>query len=912
VLVGRAEERASIDRLLDEAIGGRSGVLVLRGDAGIGKTALLDYAAGRADAMTVVRALGVESEAELQFAGLLEVTRPLLGHLADLPARQAEALRGALGLGPAEEHDRYAIGAATLGLLAAAADATPLLVLADDAQWLDGPSADALLFAARRLEADRVALLFAARQGETPGFEAQGIPSIELPGLDQEDAERLLVSSYEGPVSDAVVELLCSKTGGNPLALIELPATLTPSQLDGTEPLPDPLPAGALVERAFVRRSESLPEETCRALLVCALSISGELDPIARALDSLGISTQALEPAEDADLIRLLDGVVEFRHALVRSAIVQAAAPSERRPMHRALAAVEQGERRAWHLGSAALGPDEKAAAALEEAAEQARERSGYGAAAAALERAARLSMEDAERTRRLCLAAEASWLAGRSERALALGDEALQAATSPDDRSRLLQLRGRIETLQGHVPSAIDHLLEAADLVEGSSPERAVEILADAVEALEFAGDVQEVLAVAERARRLAPANGSGSDLVCTAMLAEAVAQNGRATDAEQQGARVLEILAESEELRRSPHYLCRAALGLAWCDRVPEALELGERATALSRERGEIGTLTYSLETSAWMLGRSGRWSEAYATASEGLGLARETGQQVTAALQLTHLTWGDAFRGHEDACRAHGAEAAELAVAHGLPVVLWWVETGLGMLELGLGRPEEVVKRLEPVAAGLEEQGYFDRDISPHPNLVEAYVRLGRQSDAQGALERYRSYGPRTSSTWSPAVALRCEGLLADEDEFEAVFREAIVQHAPHDPFGLARTRLCLGERLRRAGRRRQARDELRVALDAFEVLGADPWVERARTELRASGERIRRRDAAEPEELTPQELQIALQVADGKTNKEVGSALFISHKTVEFHLHRIYRKLGISSRGELIRQFAAGTT
>ena len=883
---------------------------MLQGDAGIGKTALLDYAAERARELTVVRALGVESEAELQFAGLLEVARPLLDHLAEIPERQAEALRGALGLGPAEEHDRFAIGAATLGLLAAAAEAAPLLVVVDDAQWLDGPSADALTFAARRLEADRVALLFAARQGELRGFEAPGLQSIELPGLEREDAERLLVSSYAGSVADTVVDLLCSKTGGNPLALIELPAALTPAQLDGTDALPDPLPAGVLVERAFLRRVESLPEETRRALLVCALSISGELGPIARALSALDVSTDALEPAEAAGLIRLLDGVVEFRHTLVRSAIGQAAVPSERRTAHRALAAVEPGERRAWHLGSAAFGPDEEAAAALEEAAEQARERSGYGAAAAAFERAARLSPGEAERARRLHLAAEACWLAGRSGRALVLGDEALAGTTNAVERSGLLHMRGRIETLQGDVPAALGNLLAAAELAEQLEPR------ARRRDPFGRRGGAR----VRRRRGRGARDRQARPWISCCRTAAYQISSAPQSwlrdwprtavrRRRSEQAVRILEILSGSTTscgARLTALY--RAALGLAWCDRVPEALELAERTTALARERGEIMTLAYSLEITAWMQGRSGLWREAYATATEGLALARETGQQVTTALHLTHLTWGDAFRGQEEACRAHGAEAARIATEQGLDLLRWWVETALSMLELGLGRPEQVAARLEPVAAEIEERGYFDRDISPHPNLVEAYVRLGRESDARRALERYRAYAPRTSPSWSPAVALRCEGLLAAEEEFEASLREALALHSPHDPFGLARTRLCLGEKLRRAGRRRDAREELRAALESFETLGAEPWAERCRSELRASGGTLRRRDPTEVEELTPQELQIALQVADGKTNKEVGAGLFISHKTVEFHLARVYRKLGISSRGELIKQFA----
>ncbi|HJR94961.1 MAG TPA: AAA family ATPase, partial [Gaiellaceae bacterium] len=373
MLIGREAECARVEELLDRARMGRSGALVIRGEPGIGKTALLDHAAARADGATVVRTSGIESEAELQFSGLLDVCRPLLHRLAELPANQQEALRAVFDLGPAVAADRFAVGAATLGVLAAEADVAPVLVLVDDAQWLDSSSLDALLFATRRLQADRVAVLFAVREGEGASLETRGLDSIEVRGLSLEDAGDLL---QRADMAADVVERLHEATGGNPLALLELPSVLSQEQLRGEEPLVDPLPAGSSVETAFARRAETLSADSRRALLFAAVSSTGELEPLVAALGSVGVEPAALEVAEDAGLVHLASDRLEFRHPLVRSAVYGVATPSERRAAHRALAdALDSAEARAWHLAAAAFGPDEEAASALQQAAEQARSR---------------------------------------------------------------------------------------------------------------------------------------------------------------------------------------------------------------------------------------------------------------------------------------------------------------------------------------------------------------------------------------------------------------------------------------------------------------------------------------------------------------------------------------------------------
>jgi DNA-binding CsgD family transcriptional regulator len=885
---------------LERARAGRSGALVVLGEPGIGKSALLDYAARRAAGTTVVRALGVESEAELEFSALLDVCRPLLHRLPLLPRRQADALAGALGLGPAEAVDRLAIGAAILGLLTSAAEQAPVLVLVDDAQWLDRSSADALLYAARRLEAERVAILFAVRQGDERRFEAPGVESMWLDGLAPDDAAELLASRTPVPVAPNVLEAIYAATRGNPLATVELPRCLTAEQLSGREALVDPLPAGATLKRAFADRVAALPDPARTAILAAAVSPSGELEPVVAALAHLGVDGAWLEPAEDAALLMIDGGRLVFRHPIVRSAVFHAAAPSERRAAHRALADALTGrhraDERAWHLAAASLGPDEEAADALADSARRARARSGYASAAAALERAARLTPEDGLRRERLHEAAEAAWLAGRKETGIALVEEALGGCEDPALRARLLHLRGHIERIAGNLTTGIDLLLEAADLAEPNDPAQAVVMLAEAVLASWHSGAPARALAAGARARALAPEDGSAADFFAELALGQALFVNGRAGEGVPRLERMLRLLEERDELAADPVNLVCGSIAAGRLDRATEGLELAERAAALARERGAYASLNRALGSAGWHARRLGRWDEAYAYSSEALALARESGETTVVVHTLTHLATIEAARGDEDACEAHAAEAIQLARPLGLGTE--WAERALALLDLGLGRVERVAERLEA--------------LDGEADLVETYYRLGARGRAEAAFERWLAFGARTSNAETGATAARAAGLLAGDKDYEKHFRRALELHAAaEDAFGAARTRLCLGERLRRTGRRVDARRELRGALDAFEELGAEPWAERARAELRASGAKLRRRLPHEGEELTPQEHQIALHVAEGKRNKEVAAALLLSHKTVDFHLRRIYRKLDVRSRGELIRLFAVGT-
>jgi DNA-binding CsgD family transcriptional regulator len=910
VLIGRESECARLDELLERARLGRSGALTIRGEAGIGKTALLEYAVRRADGIVVVRALGVEPEAELEFSALLEVCWPLRDHLDEIPVHQAETLRAALGLGPAEAHDRFAVGAATLSLFAAAAEDHPLLVVIDDAQWLDRSSQDALVFAMRRLKADRVALLCAAREGDERRFEAPGVESIALTGLPREAAIRLV--REERQMASKVAERLYEATHGNPLALIELPGMLTAAQLEGVAPLGDPLPAGSTVERAFARRAEALSESSRRALLVAAVSSSSEVETVVAAIVALGLPAEALEPAEDAGLLRLLEGRLEFRHPLVRSAVYHAAAPSARRAAHRALAdalaGAPQVELRAWHLAAAAMGQDDEAADALTQAAEQARRRSGYAAAAAALERAARLSTDTQVGLERLAAAADAAWRAGRSRAAAAFVAESLAGLEDRRLRAEMLRLHGRIEFFAGKGEAAAAAFLEAVTLLEDCDREAAVAAAADGVNALVRARQPDRALETAQRMRSLAPDDGGAADAEATIALGYALCFANRYGEAKPHLRRAVELFSASEAIP-SPLQAGRLAAALGWLGRHEEAHAYLAETVRRARAAGALGSLPHLLASSAWQALHASRWNEAYADASESVELAEEVDQPVTAAQALGVLTWVSALRGDEARCRAYGEETHQRAAAFGFRLYQLLTSLCLGLLELGAGRLADAIGRIEEVARYAGERGLYIPGIAPQLELAEAYVRSSRALDAEAMLRSFDRSQLATVPLFS-AHAERCRGLLADGDGFDSHFILALDLHAQaENPFALARTRLCYGERLRRAGRRVDAREQLRAALETFDRVGARPWAERARGELRTTGEKLRRREPHEAEELTPQELQIALQVAEGRSNKEAGAALFLSHKTIEFHLSRIYRKLGIHSRAELIRRFAS---
>jgi DNA-binding CsgD family transcriptional regulator len=908
MLIGRQRECGQIDAVLRAVRTGRSRTLLLEGEAGIGKTALIEYAVARAEGLCVLRAAGTELESELAFSALHQLLRPIVGLVEALAPPQARALRTALKLEDGTGVDRFGVYAATLELLATAAEAEPLLCVVDDCQWLDRASAEALSFVARRLDEDRIGLLLAQRENEAPQFAASGIEALELEGLDETSAAALL--SRHGALADGVAAGLVAATRGNPLALLELPALLSADQRAGLEPLGDPLPVSAAVERAFLGRAASLPERTRRALVVVAVSDSGELEPVVRALGGIGLKPAALEPAEDAGLVRLGRSAIEFRHPLVRSAIYGAGAPGERRAAHAALAdalGAEAGDRRAWHLAAAATGPDEHAAAELERVAEHARRRGGVAAAARTFQEAARLSPGRGDRARRTFQAAE-DWLRhGDLDRADRLLDEAL--ALAEDDRLRLeiMERRGYRAVQRGEAEAAFDRLAQAADAVEQADP-RAAAIALTAAGSLPLARlDAPAMLRVGERTEALWGRDRAAERPKLLIRTARARILAGETE------AGVADMVALGELCLTLPATGAAAecAESLVWVEEVPLARRLLEHEVAGAREAGDHLLVAFALNPLALLELRSGRLVSAYAAALEAAGTAEEIGQPLQLAYNLALLARVEAALGREDDCREHATRVFTLVDPEAQLDVQADARAALGQLALGLGRPEEAIDELERLRRILADGRVVEPGFA-HPwagDLIEAYVHAGRPADAERELAAFEGRARAAGRVGALALAARCRGLFASDADYDACFEEALALHARLDsPLERFRTELCYAERLRRSRRRTDARERLRHALEAFDQLGETPWATRARRELAAIGGRVRRREPAAADRLTPQELQVALAVAEGASNREVASRLFLSPKTIEFHLGNVYRKLEIRSRRELIREFA----
>jgi DNA-binding CsgD family transcriptional regulator len=898
VLVARASEQRRVDLLVGRARDGLSGALVLVGEPGIGKTALLDYAAAAATGFRVLRARGVQSEAELAFAALLEVCRPILGAVDRLEPPQAEALAGALGLSDAEGATRFTIGAATLALLGAAAEECPLLLLVDDAHWLDRASADALAFAIRRLHVDSVAALFAMRPGEGRPFSGRQLPELELEPLDITSAAALL-ADRRADLEPSERTALLGLAQGNPLALLELPREAAKDQAD-------PVRVGKQLERAFCARAETLPEPSRRALVVAAAASTGEIGVMAEALERLGLSLAALEPAEANGLLTLEAGILAFRHPLIRSALYQAAGASQRRDAHRALARALEGEDRgAWHLAAAVVGPDADAAAALERVAVTATRRAGYAAAAAAYERAARLSESTDDRLRRLSAAADAAWLAGRTAHALALIEEAVALTPHDGRRGVLLHLRGTIEHFGGNSIGAATTLEHAAALLSESNPHLACLSLIEATGSLLAAGEVGKAVALSERLLQIADPMQPDEHLLTSLGRGSALVMDGRPEEGMPFLHRAAATIREQELLADQPRNLTWAAMAAYWLGDITAMAAYATTAARWAREHAAVATLTFA----ARLLGRAqlitGHWSAARAALEESLDAARLADLMNQQVQSLALLAWLDAAQGREGDSRRRIGEA--ITIADSLNLV-WRNDLlrALVLLELGSGFVEQ-----SPVSRLLASLGnpLLLRDTpasATAPELVEALIRTGDPDGAAALLETFVDEAERIGQPYPQAVALRCQGLLAGEDAYEGQFLRALELHAlDSNIFATARTRLAYGERLRRSGRRVDAREQLKQAIDVFDRLDAAPWSTRARNELRATGERVRPRNPASHEELTPQERQVAVHAAEGKTNREIGSQLFLSPKTIEWHLSHVYRKLGITSRGKLSR-------
>lgn len=923
MLVGRHDELARIAALLDHARSGVSGALILRGEPGIGKSTLLRHAATHADTMAVLSTTGIEAESQLPFSGLSELVYPLLDLLPEIPGPQAGALSAALALGPPIATEPFAVSAATLSLLAMAAERRPVLAIIDDAQWLDAASRDALLFAVRRLHADRIAVLFGVREGEAVEFQPAGVEELIVEGLDREASRQLIANATTQSVPAAVADHIRDATRGNPLALLESLHVLSTRQLAGTEPLEEPLATGPAVQRSFERRVAGLPVETRKGLLLVAASHSGSIAEIRDGCHGLAIALAALEPAEVAGLIRN-DGLrIQFQHPLVRAAVYHGATAPDRRAAHRALASVLTDPKalgaRAWHLAAATQGEDEEVAAALERAGAEARGRSGLAAASRAFERAARLTPDPERRATRLHEAGTDAYVGGESQRGIALLDEAFALATAVPLRAAIAHSRARAEMWTGSPAKARRILLAATEQIEERDPANATLMLVDAATTAYQEGDVEsdlprtitESLRVAEYAYRVGVRAGGQPEAAAAGAYGKALLAFRRPNEAERSEAyrllvQSLEAIDERESLQLAVQLINSAASFLYYeeFDRMRAPLESLINA---ARAASAPGALPYALGHLSELDFRMGRWPQAYAEAAEAVGLATELGHMFSLIYALGCLAWIEAGRGLEADCRAHLTQLMGVS-PHAKTIAGGLVARIAGLLNLGYGRNEEAIKSMEPLALLLRSTALVAAPFlfQETPDLIEAYVHVGRVSDARLALAAFGDQAAVSIGTWARAAAERCRGLL--DDDFDPAFRAALALHDRTTmPFEGARTELCYGERLRRAKQRSEARDHLHRALQTFESIGADPWADRARNELRATGETIRRERAA-TDDLTLQELQVALKVAEGATNREAAAALFISPKTVEAHLSRIYSKLGLRSRTELAHRFA----
>ncbi len=905
MLLGRDRELDAIARLLREARSGSSAVLAILGEAGIGKSSVLDWAADHADGMSVLRARGVQSEAHIPFAGLFDLLRPALGSLDQLPAPQAAALESALALRPAEAHDRFAVGAATLSLLAAHAEACPVAVLVDDAHWLDGSTADALRFALRRLMADPIAVILTAREGESSLVEGTDIPALRLGGLDP-TASAALLRDRAPAVSPELAARLHRETGGNPLAMLEF-ARARPAEI----PLDTPVAAASSVAAAYAQRARALPERTRAALVVAAACDGSDLSIVIAAAAQLGLALADFAPAEDEHLVDIDAARLGFRHPLMRSAVYADAPAEERRASHRALAEVlpdSEADRRAWHLALAAAGPDARASSALEQAGARARERSAYDVASHAYERAALLATGPERRAPLAYAAADAAWLSGLTGRTLALLDRAAGDATDESLIGAIEHLRGHVAIRQGPLDEARRALAEAAERVASHAPDAAVVMLAQAAEGAFFAGDADSTRRYGDRANTLAARTSDPQ----AAFFARIAAGMGRVLsgDGESGAALIREatgMLEDSDEL--DPRLLAWGAFGPLWLRETSAGDGVVDRALATARARSAVGALPHLLTHIGIGQMAAGRYAEAQATLDEGIRLARETGQRIILTEALARGALLDARCGRAEACRLGGREALGLARELGAHVFEIWALTALGELELAQGDAESALSRFDEGQAALDEYAIGDADLSPAPERVELLLRLGRVEAAAAAARPFIAAAAAKGQPWALARAGRSRALLAGDDAYEAIFEQALATHArTPDGFERARTQLAYGARLRRAGLRVRAREQLRPALEAFDDLGAEPWVELARAELGATGERARRRDPSTLDDLTPQELQIGLLLAAGRTTRETAAALFLSPKTIEYHLRNAYRKLGIHSRQELAEALA----
>ncbi len=885
---------------------GRGGALAVTGEPGVGKTALLDDAVGSEDGVRILRATGTEAERDIPFAGLHLLLHPAL-HLIDaVPEPQAAALGSALALRAGTASDRFAIGAATLGLLCRYAEDRPLAIVVDDLHWMDRPSAEALAFAARRIDADPVVVLLAARSGTCDDL-LDGLPALQLGGLDAAASEELVRSLPAETLTDEQLIRLHAATGGNPLALIELGRD--PHVIDERAPgLPPAVPAR--LAAAFSRRLGELDRVTRTALLVSVVA-NGDLLLTGAACQRLGLDVSGLGQAERAGLATVSGGTVDVRHPLVRAAVYADADDALRRKVHLAVADLlpeEDVERRAWHLAEATWGPDAEVARMLVAAGDRAVARTAHTVASTAYERAARLSTDTDSWHLRLCDAADAAWKGGLRHRASTLLDEIESRPVPRSTQSRTLRIRAQIAAHSGSLAEAVEILERAAP--DASSPDDTVFLLAEALHAAFYLAD-------SDATARLGGSLALSVERA-TLPLARAIGLSAAGM------AKVLTGRGGTEELRAAVPMLAEHADPLTQPEALPWLLmtplflrdsgsgaELRRLVDAV-RSRMGVGLLPNVLFHVARDQATSTAWSRAEANYEEGIRIARETGQRADLAVSLAGLAWLESRQGKGDACREHAAESVLLCSERGIRMGTAWCLFAVGDLELAEGDAQAAADTFLDLGQRLQDWGIADPDVFPGAELVDALLRLGQREQATAEAQRFAAVAQAKGRPWSSARAHRALGLVAAEGDLDEPFLAALeAHHETRDLFETARTLLAYGARLRRASRRVDARPHLRSAVESFDGLGAEQWARSAAAELMATGERVVRPTASGTKSLTPQELQVSLLLVDGRTTRETAAALFLSPKTVEYHLRKVYAKLGIRSRAELAERLLGGS-
>ena len=903
-LRGRRRECEMLDQLVTSVRAGRSRVLVLRGEAGAGKTALLEYLLERASGCRIARAAGVESEMELAFAGLHQLCAAFLDRLECLPGPQRDALSTAFNLQGGDTPDRFAVGLAVLSLLSEVAGERPLVCVVDDAQWLDRASAQALAFVARHLAAEPAAIVFAVR-GTGDEHDLAGLEELAVHGLTEGDARALLDSAVTGPLDERVRDRIVAETRGNPLALLELACGLTPEELAGGFGLPDALARPGRIEESFRRRLAPLPETTRRLLLVAAAEPVRDPVLVWRAADQLGVKVEAAAAAASAGLIES-GGQVRFCHPLARSAVYRAASPTERQSAHRALAEATDADvdpdRRAWHRAHAAPGLDGDVAAELERSAGRARVRGGLAAAAAFCERAAELTPEPARRAQRALRAAQAKHQAGAPDAALRLLAMAQAGPLDELGRARAELLRAQLAGDPGRGRDASALLLKAAKRLEPLHLGLARDAYRDAFCAALTAGrlatraGMPEVAAVA-RAVPSAPRPPRAPDLLLdglAVMTTEGYAAGAPILRRALTAFRSKEACPE-EGLRWLP-LACRVSHDV-WDDESWSALSA--RLIELAREAGALTVLSAALRSGVGSQLLAGEFAVAASIAEEAEAVARATGNPAEPYGRLMLAAW----RGQDAEARQLIAATTAQMMARGEGQWLTAAHWATAVLANSLGRYDEALAAAEQCSECPDELGLAVRSMS---ELIEAAARTGAHGRGTGALRRLVETTGAAGTDWALGVQARSRALLSDGESADRLYREAIERLGrTRVRVELARAHLLYGEWLKRENRRVDAREQLRAAHRMLTAMGAEGFAERARRELLSTGEVVRRYTAETASELTAQEAQIARLAGDGHTNPEIGIRLFISARTVEWHLRKVFTKLGVSSRKELRR-------